>query len=279
MNPLLFSIDLEEYYLERGGVDPRSAPLPELAERYLELLSKANARCTFFVVGEVARKYPGLIRRIAGAGHEIACHGDRHVSLDKLDPETFARDLRANRSALEAAGAPPARGFRAPLFSLTRSTSWAHSVLLAEGFTYSSSVLPAANPLFGWPEFGTRPRVVDGITELPVTVRTFLGRRLPLFGGTYFRVLPFAVVRPRLRSSLRAGHVVSYFHPYDIDAGQPWTLHAGVRGNRALNSLLFLRRRSLPARLGLLLGEADRHLSHAEFISEARLQPFQRQPK
>jgi polysaccharide deacetylase family protein (PEP-CTERM system associated) len=270
MNPLLFSIDLEEFYPARRGDDPRSAPLPELAGTYLELLSKAKARCTFFVVGEVARKFPELIRRIAAEGHEIACHGDRHLSLDQLDPETFASDLRANRAALEDAGSPPPRGFRAPIFSLTRSTAWAYNVLQGEGFTYSSSVLPAANPLFGWPEFGTQTRDVDGITELPVTVGSFLGRSMPLFGGTYFRVIPFAVLRPRLRASLRVGHVVAYFHPYDIDAGQPWTLHAGVRGNRVLNSLLFLRRRSLPRRLELLLRETDSHLSHSDFIAATR---------
>jgi polysaccharide deacetylase family protein (PEP-CTERM system associated) len=270
MNPLLFSIDLEEFYPARRGDDPRSAPLPDLVERYLDLLSVANTRCTFFVVGEVARKFPELILRVASAGHEIACHGDRHLTLDLLDPKSFAADLRANRAALEAAGALAPRGFRAPIFSLTQSTAWAYKVLLNEGFDYSSSVLPATNPLFGWPEFGTNSRNVDGITELPITIGSFLGRGLPIFGGTYFRVLPFAVIRPCLRSALQNRHVLAYFHPYDIDAKQPWTMHDGVHGSRALNALLFLRRRSLPSRIALLLQQTDRHLTYADFIAANR---------
>jgi polysaccharide deacetylase family protein (PEP-CTERM system associated) len=266
MHPLLFSVDVEEFYPARRGDPPRSAPVQDLVARYLDLLEALRARGTFFVVGELARKLPALIARIVAAGHEIACHGDRHQTLDGLDPAGFAADLRANRAALQAAGAPSPRGFRAPIFSLTAATSWAYRVLADEGFTYSSSVLPAPNPLFGWPEFGPLPRTVDGVCELPMTIGSVLGHRLPLFGGTYFRVLPYQLLRPRLRAALRAGPVQAYFHPYDVDVAQPWVMHAGVHGKRVLNALLFLRRGSLPRRLRLLLQEAGSTRTYSELL-------------
>jgi peptidoglycan-N-acetylglucosamine deacetylase len=265
MHPLLFSVDVEDFYPARRG-PPRSAPVQDLVASYLKVLQALGARGTFFVVGEVARKSPALIGSIIAAGHEIACHGDRHRTLEGFDPASFAADLRANRAAVEAAGAPAPRGFRAPIFSLTAATSWAYRVLADEGFTYSSSVLPATNPLFGWPEFGLLPRTVDGVYELPMTIGSVLGRRLPLFGGTYFRVLPYRLIRQRLRAALRAGPVQAYFHPYDVDAAQPWVMHAGVHGNRVLNALLFLRRGSLLRRLHLMLKEAGPKLTYSELL-------------
>jgi polysaccharide deacetylase family protein (PEP-CTERM system associated) len=266
MHPLLFSVDLEEFQPARADRPLVAAPVPDLVRIYLDILEDAGVRATFFVVGDVARKFPEVIRGLVEAGHEVGCHGDRHETLNRLGPSGFVADLRANRAAVEAAGAPPPRGFRAPIFSLTESTSWAFALLAQEAFAYTSSVLPAANPLFGWPEFGTGPRIIDGIREFPITTGRVLGRDLPLFGGTYFRVFPKAIVAPRLGAALQAAPVQCYFHPYDVDAGQPWVMHAGVRGNPVLNSLLFLRRRSLPSRLSWLLRQAREHMTYSDWL-------------
>jgi len=265
---LLFSIDLEEFY----GADPldntRSTPLPDLVERYLTLLDQHKTRATFFVVGKVARRFPALVRSIADAGHELGCHGDRHLTLDQFTPETFAADLRANRAAVEFAAEIKVQGFRAPLLSLTERTPWAHSILAQEGFTYSSSVLPAANPLYGWPEFGQAPRPINGVWEIPATLASIpcLGR-LPIFSGTYFRVLPWWLAQSKLPPPDSPNPIVSYFHPYDIDHRQPWTMHAGVRGNRIMNSLLFLRRASLLDRIARLLQACPGGSTYREYVS------------
>jgi polysaccharide deacetylase family protein (PEP-CTERM system associated) len=264
---LLFSIDLEEFYPAEPDRDPRSSPLEGLVKLYLDLLERHQTRATFFVVGEVARKFPGLLRAIAAAGHELGCHGDRHLTLDQFNPETFAADLRANRAAVESAAGIRVQGFRAPLLSLTARCAWAHAVLAREGFTYSSSVLPAANPLFGWPDFGAVPRRQDGVWEIPVTVSKFFGLGpLPLFSGTYFRVLPWWLVRQRLPAPRSPLPLISYFHPYDIDRDQPWTMHAGVRGSLPMNALLFFRRRSLPGRIAGLLRTCPRGNTYSEYI-------------
>jgi polysaccharide deacetylase family protein (PEP-CTERM system associated) len=251
---LLFSIDLEDYYPADSTADARSAPLHDLVAIYLDLLARHHVRATFFVVGELARREPRLLARIAQAGHELGCHGDRHLTLDRLSPETFASDLRSNRRAVEEAAGQRVQGFRAPLLSLTHKTAWAHTVLAGEGFVYSSSVLPAPNPLFGWEEFGTNPRQVNGVWEIPISLAhvPLLGM-LPLFSGTYFRILPWSLARRSIESAQSTRPLVSYFHPYDIDHRQPWTMHAGVRGNRLMNYLLFARRSSLPARLENLM--------------------------
>ena len=45
-------------------------------ERMLALLDGTGSTATFFILGWIARQSPSLVRRIADAGHEIACHGD-----------------------------------------------------------------------------------------------------------------------------------------------------------------------------------------------------------
>ena len=196
MGAILLRIDLEDVRdWVKDGHRYREA-VPDNTRRYLDTFAAWGVRATFFVVGEVARRYPWLIAEIAAAGHEIACHGNRHLQLDKLSPPQFRADLRENLRALQDAGATAIHGFRAPTFSLTQKTAWAHEVLAELGFTYSSSVLPARNPLYGWPDFGSKAKEVSkGFWELPVTIHTFPGLSTPVAGGVYFRVLPFLLTK------------------------------------------------------------------------------------
>ncbi len=267
--PLLFSIDLEEYYTADRTQNARSTPLPALVDHYLQLLGRHNVSATFFVVGEVARRFPGLLKTIVTSGHELACHGDRHHTIDQFTPETFALDLRANREAVETAAGTRVCGFRAPLLSLSARSSWAHAILAQEGFTYSSSVLPASNPLYGWKDFGASPRRVEGVLEIPVTVASVLPAvgALPLLCGTYFRILPWPLIRNRMAPLSAKGPLVSYFHPYDIDHHQPWTMHAGVGGSIVMNSLLFLRRRSLLVRIEKLLSSVSSTMTYSTYLA------------
>lgn len=265
--PLLFSIDVEEFYPADPGRNPRSTPLPTLVGRYLELLARHEVHATFFVVGEAARRYPEVVASIVAAGHEVGCHGDRHLPLDRFSKHSFAVDVCANRAAVQAVTGAEVRGFRAPILSLTQDTAWAHDVLAAEGFAYSSSVLPAASPLYGWPDFNAKARSTR-IVELPITVVSPLRLGpLPAFCGTYFRVLPWWLLRPEIQRLSAADPLVCYFHPYDIDTGQPWVMHAGVRGSRWMNALLFVRRRSLLNRLDRLLASGRTSLTYDEYAT------------
>ena len=254
MSSILLSVDLEDVRdWVRDGAGYREA-VPENTRNYLRQLKKWGAKATFFVVGEVARRYPLLIGEILAEGHELACHGDIHLQLDKMTPQEFRADMQRNLSALEDAGGKGIKGFRAPTFSLTARTPWAHEILADLGFTYSSSVLPACNPLYGWPEFGKEARrMAGGIWELPVTLHELPGLSVPMAGGVYFRVLPFFLTRWAIGKSLGKGMpVITYFHPYDIDTKQERFMHPDLGDKKHLNLLMYIGRAKVLKRLDIL---------------------------
>ncbi|HYJ81792.1 MAG TPA: polysaccharide deacetylase family protein [Allosphingosinicella sp.] len=224
----LFSVDVEDPRLDLPDGERLPERVPELVGAYLDFLRRHGGRGSFFFVGEVARRHPELVARIAAEGHEIGCHSDSHVPLDRLGQARFRDDVLRNLDALRSAGAGAIEGYRAPCFSLTAETGWAYEALAGLGFAYSSSVLPARSPLYGNPGFGTAPRLIEGVVELPVTLLPF--RMLPVpVGGLYFRILPRPVLRRALTRLLSRGEAVAgYHHPYDIDTEQRFT-HAGFR--------------------------------------------------
>jgi len=261
----LFSIDLEEFYATRAEF--RRTPLPELVERYLDLLRRRQMKATFFVVGEIAQRFPAVIREIASEGHELACHTYDHVPLSEQDAGTLRDDLRRNLDALAGFANAPVQGFRAPILSLGEKQKWAYEVLAELGFSYSSSVLPARNPLHGWPGFGLAPRRIDGVLEVPVTLSRFLGMEVPVGAGTYFRCLPFGSIRQRFAAlAEQDAAVVGYFHPYDIDTAQERVMSRGVGGSGLLNSLLYINRSKTLARLESILDAGFHIMPYREFI-------------
>lgn len=254
MSAILLSIDLEDVRdWVRDGLRYKEA-VPVNTRRYLECFGRWGVKATFFTVGTVARRYPALIREISDAGHELACHGDTHVQVDKLSPDEFRQDLRDNIAILEELSGQPVTGFRAPTFSLIEKTAWAHGIMAEQGLGYSSSVLPARNPLYGWPEFGmSTRRLENGLWELPITLNPLPGLSVPIAGGVYFRVLPFALTRWAVKQRIARGETVgTYFHPYDIDLKQERFMHPDLNEKQHLNLLMYIGRKRLLKRLGWL---------------------------
>jgi polysaccharide deacetylase family protein (PEP-CTERM system associated) len=267
----LFSVDVEDPRLELADGESLPERVPVLVDRYLDFLRPRGAHGTFFVVGEVARRHPETIRRIGAEGHELACHSDSHMPLDRLGQARFRDDLRRNLEALEEAGGTGIRGYRAPCFSLTAEAGWAYEALAEAGCTYSSSVLPARSPLYGDPGFGTKARLIEGVVELPVTLLPF--RLLPVpIGGLYFRVLPRAILRRALAERFRRGEaVLSYHHPYDIDTEQDYT-HSGFRRWGIFDLLMRSNRGSVMARLEMAENLGFRFAAygpHAQRVGDA----------
>jgi polysaccharide deacetylase family protein (PEP-CTERM system associated) len=251
MSFLLPSIDLEDVrdWVDNGmGYSER---VPANTQCYLDYFERLDVKVTFFVVGRVARRYPDLIKKIKDKGHEIACHGDMHIQLDKLSIAVFREDLKRNIQSLMDLGAENIIGFRAPTFSLTAETAWAYDVLSEAGIKYSSSVLPARNPLYGWPEFGFDPKLVnDTLWEIPMSLHTFPGLRVPIIGGVYFRVLPFFLTRLSVWLNVRKKNAVgTYLHPYDIDTGQERFMHPDLGEKKYLNVLMYIKREKVLKRL------------------------------
>jgi polysaccharide deacetylase family protein (PEP-CTERM system associated) len=264
----LFSVDFEEFYAAERQETFRRTPLPELAERLLEFLRRAGMRCTFFVVGEIAERFPEAVRAIAAEGHELGCHTHTHRPIAEYTPESLRDDLLRNLDAVRACAKGPVVGFRAPILSLTPQTAWAHPLLAELGFKFSSSVLPAKNPLYGWPGFGVAPREVGGITEIPLTPMRFGPLEVPAGAGTYFRCLPMPMIRGAFEKCARAGQpIVGYFHPYDIDAAQERVMSRGVRGSRVMNSLLYFNRARTISRLESILAQGFNIVPYSEFLA------------
>ena len=191
----------------------------------LALFDEAGVKATFFTLGWVAERHPALMRRIAAAGHEIASHGWDHKRVFTLGPDEFRSDLRRTREAIEkSCGATP-RGYRAPSFSIDGRTPWAHAILAEEGYLYSSSVAPLAHDHYGWPEaprFAFHPFADSELIELPVTTVELGGRRLAAGGGGFFRLFPYRFSHWAIGRVNREGRpAIFYFHPWEVDPGQP----------------------------------------------------------
>jgi len=217
--PITVTLDVEDH-LGRYEADGRYVAN---TERVLAFLAERGARGTFFIVGRVAEAAPGLVRKIAAAGHELACHSYRHTPLERESPATFRAETGLAKTLIEQAGGAPVAGYRAPLFSLTPRTAWAVTELGALGFRYSSSIVPAANPRYGYPGVPRTPfRWANGLVELPVPLVRFGPAQLPFLGGIYLRYLPAGLVR-RWARARRDGVLWTYLHPYDFDAAEPYS--------------------------------------------------------
>ena len=265
----LFSVDLEDVRTMIPEGARYRERVPANTERLLEFLARHDKRCTFFTVGDVARAYPELLRAIASQGHEIACHGDAHVPLERLGIEGFRVDLDRSLESFAAAGIPRPSGFRAPVGSLTAVTRWAYGVLHEQGFAYSSSVVSARSPLYGWSEFGgDHPRRVDGLWELPLSLFRVPGLRIPFAAGVYLRNLPLPLIDWMLRKRAAAGEpIIAYVHPYDIDTDQEHFMHPELGDSRFLNSLMYRNRGDLFRRLDRLFATGVRVVPYAEYVS------------
>ncbi len=193
--------------------------------RVLDLFAARGVRATFFVLGWVAEKHPQLVRRIVADGHELASHGYDHTRVHQFTAEQFRADVTRTKAILEDLGGGAVRGYRAPSYSINGRNLWALDVLQETGHVYSSSIYPIRHDLYGMPEaprfpFRFRP---DGIFEIPVTTVSIAGRNLPCGGGGYFRLLPYGAFRWALRRVNREDRHAGlfYFHPWEVDPGQP----------------------------------------------------------
>lgn len=267
-SPFLFSIDLEDVRSMIPEGHRSAERVPVLVGRYLELLERHRVHCTFFTVGDVARRYPALVRDLAAAGHEIACHGSEHIPLDRLDRSRFRADLARNLEDLANAGCAQVQGFRAPVHSLTERTRWAWEVMAELGIRYSSSVLPARHPLHGWPGFSRSCSLTEaGVWELPLSLTGLPGLDVPFAGGVYLRALPFSLVRSLFRREVRRGRaIVGYAHPFDIDAEQARFEHPELGGRRLYHHLMYWNRRGMLARIDRLAALGAPIVPYAEYV-------------
>ncbi len=228
------SVDVEDWFQvgafedvigrdDWAGLDDR---VDRNVREILDLFDEAGASATFFTLGWVAQRHGVLLREIVSRGHEVASHGWDHARVHRMTRPEFAEDIRKARRELEDATGLAVTGYRAPSFSIDQRTPWAFAELVEQGYAYSSSVAPVTHDHYGWadaPRFAFRPLPWADLVEIPVTTAMFAGKRLAAGGGGFFRVLPYGFSRWAIRQVNRAEGrpAIFYFHPWEIDPGQP----------------------------------------------------------
>lgn len=238
----VFSVDVEDYFQVEAFSDvvPRERwPSYELrvednTRRLLDLLDERGIDATFFVLGWVAERLPGLVREIASRGHELACHSYWHRLIYKLSPQEFAEDTRRAKDVIEQAAGCTVFGYRAPSYSITAASTWALELLIESGFTYDSSIFPIRHDVYGIPDAPRGPfRVITAsgsLIEYPITTFRIGGSpNLPVGGGGYLRLLPFWYTRLGFnRARAEKLPLIAYVHPWEVDPSQP-RLHGRAR--------------------------------------------------
>jgi len=234
------TVDVEEYFhpnamddaVEPSAWDGLPSRVERNTHRILDLLDAFATRATFFVLGWVAERFPGLVAEIARRGHEVACHGFAHRLAYRLGPEPFRADVARARGVLADRLGQPVIGFRAASFSIVAESLWALDTLIELGFEYDSSIFPVRHDLYGIPGFSRVPvrvrRAGGEILEFPPSTVRFAGRNWPIAGGGYFRLLPYCVTRRAIRRLNRREGLPAmvYVHPWELDPDQP-RLRAG----------------------------------------------------
>ena len=229
------TVDVEDYFhasafdrvVPRASWDEYESRVVPNTHRLLDLFDEQRVKGTFFVLGWVAKKFPELVREIASRGHELASHGFHHQLVYMLTPAQFRDDIRRAKGTIEQAGGVRVRGYRAPSFSIVRSSLWALDVLIEEGHTYDASIFPIHHDRYGIADAPRAAHVIQrptgSIVELPASTVRIGATNYPIAGGGYFRLFPYAATKWGIaRVNGREGQpVVLYIHPWEVDPDQP----------------------------------------------------------
>lgn len=228
------SVDVEDYFqvsafesiIERQDWENLPCRVEQNTHRVMDIFDQHQVKATFFILGWVAERYPGLVKRIVEDGHELASHGYQHTRVTEQTPEQFREDVTRTKAMLEDMGGVRIRGYRAASYSIGAKNLWALDVLEETGHEYSSSIYPIHHDLYGMPSaprFQFRPNGEKGLIEIPVSTFTLGKRRFPCGGGGYFRLFPYQLYRWTVNKVNQQDQesTMFYFHPWEIDPDQP----------------------------------------------------------
>lgn len=269
---ITFTLDLEDHR-SNNKYEKR---YPDITRRVLAVLEKNSSKGTFFVVGTVAKEEPGLIKDIVKEGHEIAFHSYSHTQLQHENPKKFKQETESGKHFLEDLTGQEIIGYRAPVFSLTNQTVWVLEILNELGFVYSSSVLPASNPLNGFPDTPKTPFYwPNGLLEIPVPVAQIGPFTIPYLGGVYLRYLPIALIK-KLVNINQEQHLWTYCHPYDFDPNEPFFR---IKGASLLTSLiLWFNRGKTEEKISFLLSLSEKYSQTLTFSAQHKAGIFKDAP-
>lgn len=227
-----FTIDLEEWFCTHNFskvLQFSDWPVMESRIQYqtdllLEMLEKANVKGTFFILGWVAQRFPGVVRNIHSAGHEIGSHGFGHQPIWNHTPASFLKDLSRSTRCIEQITNEKPVAFRAPAFSLTADTAWATDQLAKAGYKIDSSVFPInVHPEYGMPDTPLSPYMIaPSLLEVPLSCVDIGKFKIPMSGGAYFRLLPYSIYKKLVKKLEQQGRTLNfYIHPWELDCNIP----------------------------------------------------------
>ena len=242
------SIDLEDWFcvqnlsglIPRGTWDSCEFRAVESTRKLLRLFRKHDVRATFFVLGWVGERAPDLLKEVQADGHEIASHGYFHRLITEQTPEEFEADLLRSLDVIHSTTSEDVLGYRAPSFTVVKKTLWALDILKKHGIRYDSSIFPIGfHPDYGMADAPlARFEHPNGLTEFPLSVVELAGKRIPVSGGGYFRLMPYPLTRLLMKQCNNAGRpVIFYLHPWELDPGQPRQPLTGLKRFRHYNNL------------------------------------------
>ncbi|MEZ5560445.1 MAG: DUF3473 domain-containing protein [Pseudomonadales bacterium] len=229
------SFDVEDYFqvsafadvVDRTRWSEHPLRVGANTRRLLEILAERDVKATFYVLGWVAERVPELVREIAAAGHEVASHGYSHQLIYRQSPQVFREETRRSKGVLEHLIQQPVSSYRAASYSITRGSLWALDILYEEGFTQDSSIFPIRHDRYGLMGGPLQPHYLElrnggRLLEFPISTLRIHGVSLPVSGGGYFRLYPYALSRllaRRVNADNRP--FVFYLHPWEVDPDQP----------------------------------------------------------
>lgn len=186
--------------------------------RILDLLEREGKRATFFCLGQMAKDFPQVVKLIASKGHEVGCHSDKHLWLNKMSREEALVDTRNAVDALEQCLGLKVVSYRAPAFSIGAANQWAFDVLAQCGIERDASVFPAVRDFGGFSQFPTQqPCIIRTgeaqIKEFPIPLANLFGKQLAFSGGGYFRFFPLSFITNQMRQK---EYNMTYFHIGDL---------------------------------------------------------------
>ena len=163
------TVDVEDYFhvsafadsISRDDWDTFPLRVETNTHRLLDLLDGQGVSATFFVLGWVAQRVPGLVQEINDRGHEVACHGYSHRLVYDQEPDVFKEETLRSKQLLEDIVQAPVRGYRAASYSITNQSRWALDILAEAGFDYDSSIFPVRHDRYGIPNSPEFPYRLD----------------------------------------------------------------------------------------------------------------------
>ncbi|MBT9521139.1 MAG: DUF3473 domain-containing protein [Dechloromonas sp.] len=225
------TIDVEDYFqvsafaphIPRSDWPIRECRVERNIDSILAMLDEHQTKATFFTLGWIAERYPAVVRSIVKNGHELASHGYGHERVSDQTPDSFFADINVAKLLLEDISGEEVRGYRAPSFSIGEKNLWAFETLEKAGYHYSSSIYPIHHDHYGMPNAPRHAHRIGNLLEIPATTLRFFNRNWPASGGGYFRLMPYELSRWMIRRVNEVDQLsaVFYFHPWEIDCGQP----------------------------------------------------------